>query len=244
MYPHHIDSLIQLSDICRMGDDSQMAAELIERALYILESAFHPSFQLASGNCRLEYRQQENRSNMSSIHQTTDLIILDLVLNFFLSHFHFYRALFLAIFKHLVYIGQRSCNRTALEFCKLLYTLDIDSDPLAVVLMIDYYALRASEYAWFIEFFNTFEPIKNFSQLPNLAYGIALAYFYQAKSGTEDVDAKEMTAKSDEYLQRALLMFPGVLMPLLDKCSIQADGRVTKHDYFSPITAAGYVARR
>ena len=62
MYPHHIDSLIQLSDICRMGDDTQMAAELIERALYIQESAFHPSFNLASGNCRLEYRQQENRS--------------------------------------------------------------------------------------------------------------------------------------------------------------------------------------
>jgi hypothetical protein len=62
MYPYHIDSLIQLSDICRMNaDDPQMATELIERALYILESAFHPSFNLASGNCRLEYKQQENR---------------------------------------------------------------------------------------------------------------------------------------------------------------------------------------
>lgn len=156
-----------------------------------------------------------------------------------MCRFHFYRALFLTVFKHLVYIGQRSCNRTALEFCKLLYTLDIDADPLAVVLMIDYYALRASEYAWFIEYFNTFEPIKNLSQLPNMAYGIALAYFYQAKNSTEE--AKDLSAKSDEYLQRALLQFPGVLMPLLDKCSIQADSRVTKHDYFSPTTAAGYV---
>jgi hypothetical protein len=63
MYPYHIDSLIQLSDICRMSEDPQMAGELIERALYILESAFHPSFNLASGNCRLEYKQQENRYN-------------------------------------------------------------------------------------------------------------------------------------------------------------------------------------
>ena len=38
-----------------------MATELIERALYIMESAFHPSFNLASGNCRLQYKQQENR---------------------------------------------------------------------------------------------------------------------------------------------------------------------------------------
>lgn len=61
MYPYHIDSLIQLSDICRMSEDPQMASELIERALYILESAFHPSFNLASGKCRLEYKNQENR---------------------------------------------------------------------------------------------------------------------------------------------------------------------------------------
>ena len=29
MYPYHIDSLLQLSEVCRMGEDSQMAAELI-----------------------------------------------------------------------------------------------------------------------------------------------------------------------------------------------------------------------
>ncbi len=34
-------------------------------------------------------------------------------------------------------------------------------------------------------------------------------------------------------LQNALLMFPGVLMPLLDKCSISPDKEVTSHPYFS-----------
>nr|CAG4650400.1 EOG090X0BCY [Sida crystallina] len=197
-HPYHIDSLIQLSDICRMGDDTQMATELIERSLYILESAFHPSFNLASGNCRLEYKQQENR------------------------------ALFLALFKHLVYIGLRGCYRTALEFCKLLYSLDVDNDPLAVLLMIDFYAIRAQEYMWFIEFFQTFEPKKNLSQLPNLAYAIALAHFYQSKAETNG-----SLHQADRYIQHALLMFPAVLVPLLEKCSIQADGRVLKHEYFS-----------
>nr|SVE75321.1 EOG090X0BCY [Daphnia dolichocephala] len=200
MYPYHIDSLIQLSDICRMSEDPQMATELIERALYILESAFHPSFNLASGNCRLEYKQQENR------------------------------ALFLAIFKHLVYIGLRGCYRTALEFCKLLYTMDLDSDPLAVILMMDFYAIKASEYAWFIDFFGAFESKKNLSQLPNIAFGIALAHFYNSKT-----DPKSL-ALADDYLKQALLMFPGVLIPLLDKCSIQADGRVVRHEYFAPKT--------
>nr|CAG4651240.1 EOG090X0BCY [Simocephalus serrulatus]SVE94435.1 EOG090X0BCY [Simocephalus serrulatus] len=200
MHPYHIDSLIQLSDICRMSEDPQMATELIERALYILESAFHPSFNLASGNCRLEYKRQENR------------------------------ALFLALFKHLVYIGLRGCYRTALEFCKLLYTLDLDSDPLAVILMIDFYAIKSNEYSWFIDFFNTFETKKNLSQLPNMAFAIALAHFYHSKTDPSSL------ALADEYLERALLMFPGVLIPLLDKCSIQANGRVIKHEYFSPKT--------
>ena len=39
-----------------------IAAEMVERALYALESAFHPCFNLASGECHLDYRRQENRA--------------------------------------------------------------------------------------------------------------------------------------------------------------------------------------
>nr|CAG4645738.1 EOG090X0BCY [Lynceus sp. MCZ IZ 141354] len=195
-YPYHIDSLLQLSDICRMGDDVQTAAELIERALFVLESALPPSFNFAAGTCRLEYRIRENR------------------------------ALFLALFKHLTTIGQKSCYRTALEFCKLLYSLDPEADPLAVVLMIDFYAIKAQEYAWLIEFFNELEPVKNLSQLPNFAYSIALAYFYLK-------DEEESKMKAEEMLVEAILMFPGVLTAMLDKCSIQADARVLGNEYFS-----------
>lgn len=143
----------------------------------------------------------------------------------------------MAIFKHLVSIGLRGCYRTALEFCKLLYTLDLDSDPLAVILMLDFYAIKASEYSWFIEFFDTFESKKNLSQLPNMAFAIALAHFYHSKS-----DPKSLPF-ADDYLKQALLMFPGVLIPLLDKCSIQADGRVVRHEYFSPKTPFRYVIK-
>lgn len=45
-----------------MSEDFAMAAELIERALYCLETAFHPLFNVSQGNCRLDYRRQENRS--------------------------------------------------------------------------------------------------------------------------------------------------------------------------------------
>lgn len=59
--PNHVDTMIQLSDIFKLSDDLQMAAELIERAIYSLESAFHPLFNVAKGNCRLDYKRQENR---------------------------------------------------------------------------------------------------------------------------------------------------------------------------------------
>ena len=61
-HPMHIDSMLQLSDICKMGDDSAMAAELVERTLYALESAFHPCFSLASGTSHMDYKRQENRA--------------------------------------------------------------------------------------------------------------------------------------------------------------------------------------
>ena len=60
-HPFHIDAMLQLSDICKMGEDTARAAELIERTLYAMESAFHPLFNLAVGTCRLDYRRQENR---------------------------------------------------------------------------------------------------------------------------------------------------------------------------------------
>lgn len=44
----------------------QMSSELIERALYAMESSFHPLFNLAVGTSRLDYRRQENRSEITS----------------------------------------------------------------------------------------------------------------------------------------------------------------------------------
>lgn len=32
--PYHIDSLIQLSELCKMSEDHQMSSELIEHAIY------------------------------------------------------------------------------------------------------------------------------------------------------------------------------------------------------------------
>ena len=79
---------------------------------------------------------------------------------------------------------------------------------------------------------------KNVSQLPNWQYAVAVARFYVAEEeakkknspgGTAAVKAPE---EADDALQRALIAFPGVLLPMLDKCSVEATDRVTKHRYF------------
>nr|XP_006812287.1 PREDICTED: transcription factor 25-like [Saccoglossus kowalevskii] len=169
---------------------------VVKRALYCFECSFHTLFNVTQANCQLDYRRQENR------------------------------GLFLAIFKHLMFVGQRGCYRTALEFCKLLLSLDSDNDPLCASLMIDFYSLRSQQYSYLIRMYNEWQGHKNLSQLPNFAYSIALAHFHQSKDDDSDLET------ADHYLQTALLMFPSVLIPLLDKCSIQPDKRVTGHDFF------------
>lgn len=130
--------------------------------------------------------------------------------------------MYITIFKHLMFIGGKACYRTSLEFCKLLLSLDPDGDPLAIKLIIDFYALRAREYQWLIDFVGEWDSTKNLMQLPNFAYSLPTAHFYNGD-----------TAKADTLLQDALLMFPGVLLPLLEKCTVQIDKRVSNHSFFT-----------
>lgn len=103
-------------------------------------------------------------------------------------------------------------------------------DPLAVVLCIDFYALRSSEYTWFIQFVNAYDSVRNLTQLPNIKFSLAVA-----KWQIGDVET------AHTLLQEALIMFPGVLIPLLEKCSIQADKRVNAHSYFTTYATQKYV---
>lgn len=77
----------------------------------------------------------------------------------------YYRSLFIAVFKHLTFVGARACYRTAMEFCKLLLSLDPENDPLGVILAIDFYALRAQKYDWLIRVALEWEASRNLSQV-------------------------------------------------------------------------------
>ncbi|XP_037933791.1 transcription factor 25 [Teleopsis dalmanni] len=190
--PYHIDSIIQLSDMCKMTEDYSSATELIERGVLVLETSLHPSFSLTSGNCRMDYRRQENR------------------------------CFFIVLFRHAQYLEARACCRTAFELSKLILSLDPDTDPLAIVLVLDYYAIRSKQYSWLIKYYEEYDAVRNLLQLPNMAYSYALALFCLLGE----------CEKSDKALKYALLMFPGVLRPLLEEMSVQTDKRVLSNPYF------------
>ncbi|XP_065065286.1 ribosome quality control complex subunit TCF25-like [Rhopilema esculentum] len=191
-YPNHIDSLLQLSEVCKISEDHQMAAELIERALYIFERNFHTLFNVTRCNSRLEYRRAENR------------------------------AFFLALFRHMTYIGDRACYRTSLEFCKFILGLDPE-DPLAVLLLIDFYALKSEQYDYLIQLFNEWEVSKNLLKLPNYSFSVPLAMFHSQKFKNE---------KASQMLQDALIKFPTTLLLLMDKCGVVLKDEIIQHPYF------------
>lgn len=84
------------------------------------------------------------------------------------------RELFYALFRHIQMLGRRGCCRTGLECCKLLLSFDL-SDPLFVVGMIDYYAIRSKQFNFLLDFFDDFSQKPDL--LPNLYYSAALAAF-------------------------------------------------------------------
>uniref|UniRef100_UPI00358F9CE4 ribosome quality control complex subunit TCF25 isoform X2 n=1 Tax=Myxine glutinosa TaxID=7769 RepID=UPI00358F9CE4 len=201
--PYHVDSLLQLSEICRLQEDQEMARTFLERALFSLESSFHPLFNLISGTCLLDYRRPENRS------------------------------FFLALFKQMLSLESRGCTRTALEFSKLILSLAPEEDPLGILLVLDYLALSAKEYIFLTELHSHWEDSRNLSQLPNFAFSVPLAHWQLSKQkGIAEDRAAAYLQQATMLLQNALLAFPTVLLLLLDACGVQADGEVLKHSYF------------
>ncbi|KAI8811014.1 transcriptional repressor TCF25-domain-containing protein [Cladochytrium replicatum] len=161
MYPSHIDSLLQMSEITRHSGDHAMGAELIERALYCCERAFHPMFNISSGSCRLSYKRFENRS------------------------------FFLALFRHMVVVARKSCWRTALELNKLTLGLDPEDDPLGSLLCIDFYAIKAREFTWLNRFSESLAERRDLSSMPNFAYSLALVrYELDADQQPDDLSSE------------------------------------------------------
>jgi hypothetical protein len=146
------------------------------------------------------------------------------------------RGLFIVLFKHLLFVGGKACYRTALELCKLLLGLDINNDPLGVILMIDYYAIRSNQFEYLIDFYETFNSSKHLNLLPNMIFSVALANYYLYRKNNDDAYLE----KANKLLEEALTKFPMVLLELLDKCNVIPDKEVEAHPFFAKVSHLKY----
>lgn len=58
--------------------------------------------------------------------------------------------------KYIDVLGRKGCSRTALEICKLLLGLCPQLDLQGALLRYDYYAIRAHEYTYLLDFISQF----------------------------------------------------------------------------------------
>ena len=102
--------------------------------------------------------------------------------------------------------------------------------------MLDFYAIRAQQHAWFVEFVKNWDPKKNLPQLPNIAYSLALATFYSGNSAGKNNSTENTNLEADEKLQRALIDFPGrYLFILFITCQqpiLNSESTNFLHDFF------------
>lgn len=86
------------------------------------------------------------------------------------------RPFYIALYKHIEYTARKGCWNTAFEACKLVYSFAPEQDPLAMLHVIDYYALRAKQSEWLVQAWHEWKVEKQLSAYPNWMYSVSLAH--------------------------------------------------------------------
>ncbi|KAK3320668.1 transcriptional repressor TCF25-domain-containing protein [Cercophora scortea] len=125
-HPYHVSSLIQVSKIAKQDQNSALASDLIERALFTFGRASLSDFRkkLEQGKVRMDFKRPNNRQ-------------------FYLAGYN--------MIKNLVMKGT---FRTALEWTKLFLSIN-HKDPYAMVNWAHALAIRAHEAQWFVDLCNS-----------------------------------------------------------------------------------------
>ncbi|GAQ83343.1 hypothetical protein KFL_001440300 [Klebsormidium nitens] len=223
-HPYHIDGLLTLADVYKQMGEMQTVAELLERCLYAFECAWHPSFNISLGTCRVPFEEEPNRA--------------------------FYQALF----RHMQHLGRRGCHRTALEVCKLVLSLDPEGDPAGALFCVDYYALRSEQFDYLERLADELDAERSLRVLPNFAFSLAMARFRLeerqksskgASTSGNDAHGAENGGggvTSLQLLEQALLLHPAMLQKLIEKTPIKEDSEWAKllnAPVFAKATAGG-----
>ncbi|XWS76775.1 hypothetical protein CRYUN_Cryun01aG0206700 [Craigia yunnanensis] len=144
------------------------------------------------------------------------------------------KPLFKALFTHMKNMDRRGCNRSALEVCKLLLAFDSD-DPMGAMFCLDYFALRAGEYAWLERFAEDYRSDTSLWMFPNFSYSLAVCRFYLEQEESSHNTCLDTTrASSADLMNQALMLHPSVLKKLVAKVPLkdQAWTNILKNSFF------------
>ena len=159
-WPWHVDALCALSDVYHYAGEGSKSAELLERALYAMEGAWHPWFVgcVADGTARMDARVVPAGAEGVAEGGAEDASGL----------------FFGTMFKHVQALTRRGCHRAALECSKLALSLD-RTDPRGFLCCVDYFALRCGEEDWLLDFADSFRSDGSLLSHPSYEYSTALA---------------------------------------------------------------------
>ncbi|WVW80890.1 hypothetical protein I302_102881 [Kwoniella bestiolae CBS 10118] len=155
VYPWHVDTLLQMSEVYRLQSDIGAASEYAERALYAFDRCLMPSFSVSSGASRLDFDRVENRPMFTALHRIIS------------------------------YLGRRGCWVTAFNFAKLLYALDPEGDPHGSVFWLDFLAVKSNNGPWLLSMLeqgDTSPAAASWFAYPGMAYAKALALRQEEES--------------------------------------------------------------
>ncbi|BAT98212.1 hypothetical protein VIGAN_09185100 [Vigna angularis var. angularis] len=130
------------------------------------------------------------------------------------------KPIFAALFTHMKNLNRRGCHRSALEVCKLLLSLDSD-DPMGAIFSIDYFALRAEEYAWLEKFSEEYKSDNSIWLFPNFSYSLAICRFYLEREACKDDGMNTEKSSSSDLMKQALMLHPSVIKKLVAKVPLK-----------------------
>ncbi|KUJ12203.1 DUF654-domain-containing protein [Mollisia scopiformis] len=188
--PYHISTLLQVSKIAKDQGDHALSSDLLERALFSFGRAATSVFntKLSQGKARLDFARPENRE-------------------FWLAGYHYIKSLIM-----------KGTYRTALEWSKLLLSLDPESDPYCMRLIFHQLALRAGENKWLLDVGD--------SDIPKIWSPELVGQIYAASHTTPSlvlaaVNLKQ-TTKCRELLSDSMQKLPWLFVSLFKEISLEA----------------------
>ncbi|RBR14277.1 hypothetical protein FVER53590_11525 [Fusarium verticillioides] len=179
--PYHVSTLLQVSSIAKQDQNQALAAELCERALFTFGRVTTNAFRqnIEQGKARLDFRRPENRQ-------------------FWLAGYHYLKSLV-----------RKGTNRTALEWAKLMYSLDPSGDPYAMRHFIHWLAIRAHEPQWLIDFIEELEKTTDNRDSVYLRQTLVLAHLQLGN-----------TARATEELEKGMRRVPWLYCGLFQELNL------------------------